>query len=142
MTPTQMPEALTKAIEHLAQRNDEHDATAVYWLREMWAAAQKGKRDREALLLISDALFPPPRRKGSYLVDADAYYNLEGVLQDMRHRRDLIDVRERDGREDVSANTVKRVQGQILEVQKLLDQAGVGTNYGKEEAQVKGPDPS
>jgi hypothetical protein len=38
----------------------------------------------EALKKINDALFPKPRKEKGLMLDADAHYNLEGALIDMR----------------------------------------------------------
>jgi hypothetical protein len=66
----------------------------------------------EALKKINDALFPKP----GLMLDADAYYNLEGALIDMR----------RSGEADkVCINTVARVQKQISAVSKVLKKMGI-----------------
>lgn len=66
-----------------------------------------------ALAWISGALFPAPR-KG---ILQDAYYELEGVRQDMKHRPGCGD--------EICIATIERVQAQIQIVRRILRKAGV-----------------
>jgi hypothetical protein len=68
----------------------------------------------DALRAISNALFPPPRMEGDFLVGGDAYINLEGARIDLR----------RMGADPVCIHTIERVQGQLLEVSEILQKAG------------------
>lgn len=68
----------------------------------------------EALRAISNALFPPPKKEGDFLVVGDAYTNLEGARIDLK----------RMGADPVCIRTIERVQGQLVEVSEILQRAG------------------
>ena len=68
----------------------------------------------EALRAISNALFPPPRKEGDFLVGGGAYWELEGARIDLK----------RMGADPVCIGTIERVQGQLLEVSEILQKAG------------------
>ncbi len=73
-------------------------------------------RPEDALAKINAALFPPPRKeRGEVMVCADAYYELEGAIIDLKRLK----------ADAVCIKTVERVQQQILAVSKVLQKAGV-----------------
>jgi hypothetical protein len=68
-----------------------------------------------ALRAISNALFPPPRKEGDFLVGGGAYWDLEGAGIDLK----------RMGADPVCIRTIERVQKQLIEVSEILQKAGV-----------------
>jgi hypothetical protein len=68
-----------------------------------------------ALKAINNALFPPPRKEGDWLVSGDAYLGLEGARMDL----------ERLGASRVCIRTIEGVQKQLAEVSEILRKAGL-----------------
>ena len=68
-----------------------------------------------ALEAINNALFPPPRKEGDWLVSGDAYRALEGVRIDL----------ERLGVRRACIVTIEGVQKQLAEVSEILRKAGL-----------------
>ena len=70
-----------------------------------------------ALAAINAALFPTPvRGEYDYLVNMDACLNLQGVLIDLERLKRF---------DPVCIRTIRRVHQQLVEVKRILREAGV-----------------